>query len=890
MNKFTIVLLAFFVSTSFILAGSTGKLTGKVIDEKTKEPLPFVNITIEGTMLGAASDIDGNFVILNISPGKYKVKFQYVGFQSKLVEGVSISIDLTTRLDIALSEESVELGEVVVQADRKGLQKDVTSSQALVSSDDIENLPVAELNDILELQAGVTKGAGGDFHIRGGRTEEIAYNVNGISITDSYDNSRGIELDNSSVQELQVISGTFNAEYGNAMSGVINTVTKEGGSDFHGNFEVYGGDYLSNFTNIFWNVDAINPIGNAQASLSGPIWGNTLKFFINGRYNFSEGYLYGKRDFNIDGSEGDGEYVAMNPSSRYMGLGNITYFPINELKINIEALYSNQEYKDYNHGFKLNPDGDVTKYSEALTTTLSLTHTLSSQSFYTLKVSYFSKNFKEYLYEDPYDSRYLHPDSLSTVGYAFISAGTNLHRFYRETNSLLVKIDYTNQFNQNHLVKFGLEGKIDELQFDDYSLEPKKIDGIPVEPFQTAIPEESSIARQKYDASPISYAAYIQDKIEFDQVIINFGVRFDYFDSRGHILADPTDPNIYNPLRSWLDTLSISDREQYFYKDASAKYQIAPRLGIAYPISDVGVFHFSYGQFFQIPTFNRLFDRGDYKVPETGSTGSPFGNPNLNPQRTTMYEIGFRQSFMEDFLIDATLFYRDIRDYVTSGPMIETMNGVTYSIFTNRDYSNVKGFTLFFQKRFNNYYSFDLNYTFQFAEGSASTPEEDFYSQRDNSEPTLYLLPLDWDQRQMLNASLFVGNQTMGGSLLARYGTGLPYTPSVTQFTADRGLSSGFTSNSARRPDQFSLDLKLHYNLEFAGNTVTFFARIFNLLDARIITNVFSDTGLPDATTEAQSLIGVVDPNRPNTIEDYLIRPWNYEQPRQIQVGFSYNF
>ena len=256
-----------------------------------------------------------------------------------------------------------------------------------------------------------------------------------------------------------------------------------------------------------------------------------------------------------------------------------------------------------------------------------------------------------------------------------------------------------------------------------------------------------------------------------------------------------------------------------------------------------------------------------------------------------MYEIGFRHTFWEDYLLDITLFYRDIRDYVTAGPMIETRNGVGYSIYVNRDYSNVKGVTLYFSKRFTNYFSFDLNYTYQFAEGTSSTPEEDFYAQRDNREPTLYLLPLDWDQRHLLNANLYVGGSNYGGSLIARYGTGLPYTPSVTQFTADRGLSSGFRKNSARKPDQFTLDLKLHYTFNIGtGNGLTAFLRVFNLLDTKVVTNVFTDTGKPDYTTEGESLIGVNDPRRPNTIEEYLTYPWNYGAPRLIQFGFSYNF
>ena len=175
-------------SLNFTFAGTTGKIAGSVTDSKTGEPLPFVNIIIGGTNLGAATDIDGNYVILNIPPGKYNVKAQYIGYQPVLVENVSVSIDLTTTVDFKLSESAVELEEIVVQGKADLLKKDVTSSQSLISSDQIEALPVAEFNDVLQLQAGVSKDADGNFHIRGGRTNEIAYWVNGVSITDGYDN------------------------------------------------------------------------------------------------------------------------------------------------------------------------------------------------------------------------------------------------------------------------------------------------------------------------------------------------------------------------------------------------------------------------------------------------------------------------------------------------------------------------------------------------------------------------------------------------------------------------------------------------------------------------------------------------------------------------------
>jgi outer membrane receptor protein involved in Fe transport len=892
MKKFFTMLLFVALLPVIISAGTTGKLTGKVTDKKTGEALPFVNITLEGTTIGAASDLDGRYVILNIPPGKYNVKIQYIGYQTVVIENVQISIDLTTVQDAQLVDTAFDIGTIVVQGNVDRIQKDVTSSQARVTADEIKNLPVAEINDVLQLQAGVTRGADGSFHIRGGRSSEIAYWVNGISITDAYDNSRGIDIDNSSVQELQVISGTFNAEYGQALSGIVNTVTKEGGRSFKSDIKVYSSDYVSNFKDYFVGIDKINPLANynLQASLSGPIpfTDNQLTLFVNGRYMYDDGYLYGYHNFNPDSTAGDGSLTAMNWSKRFIGQANLSYYASTFFKFNAEVLYSKENYRDYSHFFKWNPYGDVNKFADSYNATFTMTHTISGSAFYTLKLSQFKKDFEEYLYEDPFDARYMHPNSLRTVAYSYVTQGTNLHRFYRKTETLIGKLDYTSQVSENHLIKFGIEGRVHDLSFDDYNIEPLRINNIEVEPFQPAIPDINTPNRTKYNSEPIELAAYIQDKIEFESVIINIGLRLDYFDSRGKVLVDPTDPNINLPLRSELENLSLAEREPYFYKDAAAKWSLGPRFGIAYPISDKGVLHFSYGQFLQIPTFQYLFNRGPYYVPNTGNGYGVYGNPDLEPQSTTMYELGFKQEFFDNFSMEFTGFYRDIRNWITAGPLTTTRNLVTYSSYINKDYSNVKGVTLNVSKRFSDFYSLDLNYTYQVAEGSNSSPEDEFNAQLGNNEPTLFLIPLDWDQNHILNLSVFVGQADWGISTIARYGSGLPYTPSITQYTADRGITSGLQRNSRRRPTQFQLDLRLHKSFNLAGMDITTFLRVFNLLDNKVVVNVFGDTGKPDYTTEGRN-IGF-DPNRPNTVEEYLKYPWNYGEPRRIEFGFEFSF
>lgn len=892
----TLLLLLILASafTTYLWAGTTGKLTGKVTDKKSKEPLAFVTVVVEGTKFGATTDINGDYVILNIPPGKYNVRAQYIGYAASVIEGVAISVDLTTTKNFELSESSVELSTVVVQAEATKLQKDITSSQSSVSADQISTLPVAELNDVIQLQAGVTTDANGGFHIRGGRASEVAYWVNGISITDVYDNSRGIDIDNSSVQELQVISGTFNAEYGNAMSGIVNTVTKEGGSDFHGDIKAYGTDHVSNFSSYFPHINRpFNPARgyNLQGSLSGPVpfTANKLNFFVNGRYVYDDGYLYGERRYTVNGTPGDGSIVAMNWSKRYLGQANLSYWLTQAIKLNAEGLYSKDNYQDYDHAFRYNPDGNLNRFTNSYNGTFTLTHMLSSSTFYTLKGLYFFRDYKEYLYDSPSDPRYLHPDSLSTVSYAFLTKGTNLHRFFRQTNSLGGKFDFTSQIASNHLLKFGIEAKTHRLQFDDYTLQPLTVNNVQVIPFVPSIPDENTPNRTKYDNKPIEGSAYIQDKIEYQNIIINIGFRLDYFNSRGKVLVDPTDPNPNIALRPDLQNLPLAERLQYYYKNATPKWQLSPRFGVAYPISATGVVHFSYGHFLQIPPFQFLFNRGQFLVPETGGPYGVYGNPDLEAQKTVMYEIGFRQEFLDEFTIDATGFYRDVRNWITAGPNIQTRNLVLYSTYMNKDYENVKGITLSVSKRLSNYYSVDLNYTYQVAEGSNSNPDDLFYAQNSGSEPPLTLNPMDWDQRHLLNANVYFGYENWGASLTARYGTGLPYTPSLNQAEADRGTALLFNeTNSRRRPYQFVLDLKVDRGFELAGMRMNAFLRVFNLLDARTVVSVFGDTGEPDFTLTTAN-VGP-DANRHNTVEEYIRYPYFYGEPRQVQLGLELSF
>ena len=314
-----VFLFIFLIPLQLLLAGTTGKIAGIVTDAENGEPLAGVNVVLEGTALGASTDIDGMFVILNVPPGLYSVNFSYIGYQSVVVRDVRVNVDFTTRLEQNLSTTMLEMETVEVFGERNPLvREDLTNTQVAVTSEVINELPVQQVNEVIALQAGVVVDNNGALHIRGGRSNEIAYQVNGLSINNPFNNSQGVGLATNAIEEVSVSAGTFSAEYGNALSGVINFVTKDGGSDYTGSLRAWMGDNVSNRTDVFYNIDDIDPFNNRRLewTLGGPIplIGDKFTFFTSGVWQNDKGHLYGIRVYDTnDRLYLDGDRVLINP-------------------------------------------------------------------------------------------------------------------------------------------------------------------------------------------------------------------------------------------------------------------------------------------------------------------------------------------------------------------------------------------------------------------------------------------------------------------------------------------------------------------------------------------------------------------------------------------------
>jgi outer membrane receptor protein involved in Fe transport len=958
------LVMAIVLLVSATAQAQTGRIQGRIIEAGTGETLIGATVLIQGTSQGASADIDGFYRILNVRPGTYTLEFRYVGYSTRIVENVLVRTDLNTEINIELALEAFQGQEVIVQAEREVIIKDLTSSESRVSRDQIEKLPVQEVSDIIQLQAGVTVGPGGSIHIRGGRASEVAYIVDGVRVTDDYDRSAGLRVENGAIEELQVVSGTFNAEFGQAMSGIVNIVSRSGTNDWRSNINIWGGDYGTGNQRLFAGTPAgfgdanIRQMYNVEGNISGPLIKDKLTLFVTARRFQNNGYLYGYNAFSprgpilpnlnedqvtFDWERGynevpadnpinkygdvidanlpwyvidetvsiggvnyiryrdlgfrDSSLVAMTPYNSWSGQANLQYNMTQKVRFNLIGNYGRETSQGYDHGRRLVPGGRGTSQRDNYYLNFKTTFTPTATTFITTNLATRFNASKFSLYDSPYDPRYLNYDRVGSFGDAqggvagrFGRFGTDNNFFDRSTQSFIAKVEISSQVNKQNFVKAGLELQTDIMSFSSFGLQPLNVgpnitlpadlDPALAARLELGVPIANTPGHEKWTRKPLLLAAYIQDKIEYEDLIINAGLRFDYFRSNGRVPVDSEDPDLFEPY---------ADRPDSFWKSADAKFALSPRVGVAYPISSKGVIHFSYGFFFQIPDYNRLYNGEQLLLQQTSGVQGVFGNPNLNPERSIKYEIGLKQEIYEGTGLDVTAFYEDKRDYVSSGPFNNTANPtVRYGTWVNRDYANIRGLTLALNQRVSSKINIGFDYTFSIAEDSNSDPASEFFANvsrgdTTGSAVTKFLTPSNWDRSHVFNSSLFYSGNEWGFNILQRFSSGLPYTPS-SPIPALTGVSASrdVITNSSRMPFIFSLDLNLYKNINIAGTTLRTFLNIYNLLDTRNVNFVYTDSGVPTGPLPSQ---------RPAVVEElFYENPTAYSEPRRVQLGFSFGF
>lgn len=876
LKKLTAITVQTLLLASVLFAGVGGKLAGTVQDE-TGAALVGVNIIINDTQLGTASDQDGNYFIINIPPGTYTIRFQMIGYKASVHENVQVISDFTTRINAQLEPVALDAAEeVIVVATRPLIQRDATATIRVVQADDIIAMPVDNITDVLATQAGFTTDESGDLHVRGGRSKEILYMIDGVIVKDPMEGDFSGSVNPNAIQEMTVISGTFNAEYGQAMSSVVNIVTKEGGSEFHGRVE-YTSDQLNpyqyheagafsyldtaytdedegfeylNLTDSLLNYynnaapDAYPgtfiplldiPIsGQLSVNLGGPLFGGA-NYYFSSQYGKELSPLAHGAEINQD--------VHLKLSNRFT----------TKLKVTGDIQSSSKIYQHYSHPWKYLPQNNSHTFKSNDRLAFSLTHTLSKALFYNLHLSnqvVATKRSVKNLTPD----EYIRPATNRSV--YFYESGNQGSYVDNSSSTNTLNWNLTYNANNNHLLKTGLTASFHNL--DIFTVEDPWEGGTNFHDDTTFTPSELSF--------------YIQDKIEFDYLIFNLGLRYDRIDSRIGMWEDVSRFAVWDSLaQTWVPAPVV---------DAPVEAKWSPRIGLAYPVTENTVFHFSYGHFFQSPDFNSM----TYNATKDITTSLPLvGNSGVKPQKTVAFEVGIKQALSNITRLSATVWSKDIRDLLSTQQY--RIISIPVVVYENSDYASVKGVDISVDRQFGGFFSANLSYTLSVAKGNNSSPQGGYFSAYTNEEIPHKEYYLSFDQRHDLAANLLVRTGTRDGpaflgmypfsnlnaNLLVNVASGLPYTPYVDP-------TIRVEVNSARKPWTYSLDLRLKKQFKIAALTPALFLEVMNLTDHDNVLVVNSRTGKPFD----QGLSGLVGSN-----SDSNLNPAKLGPGRTLKAGFS---
>jgi outer membrane receptor protein involved in Fe transport len=883
MIKRLLTLIPLLIVLPTIIFAQSGKIEGRVIDT-TGEPLIGVNVFVEGTTRGSSTDIDGYYFILNVRPGTYTLAATYLGFDSQRVTDVQVSVDRTTTIHFTLAESSLMLGEVVVSAQASMIVPDRTSSSSKVRGDDLVVLPVDNFQQAVALQAGVTRGQGGSLHIRGGRSSEVKYYVDGIAVSNPFNFGLSVPVENTAVQEVEVISGTFNAEFGQANSGIINIVTKEGRDKFEGTFISSVGSYLSNQEDTYYRINDASPYGirSLEGSFSGPTPLKSLKFFTNARYTNNDGYLFGRNIFNpADSSNfsganptewnivstGDSSTVRMNNSTGLTILGKLTWDVTRDIKLSYSATRAFTKAKFYRHQYRLNPGFMPTQRSENMNHLVTLNHVLTNRMFYTLKFTANLTNFKQYVNEDPFDPAYRSIFGRNIQpAFMFSTGGMDNYWLERKSETYALRFDITRQIGRSHLVKSGVEYRTNVLEYEDFFIQ---VNPFVYGDYNPRIAYTDPRLYRNYRRTPLEISAYIQDKIEIEDLIINIGLRYDYFDPKSITPTDLRDP----------DNSLLNRPGSDAFKDVKPKMQLSPRLGFAFPITASGVIYASYGQFFQIPEFSRLYENPNFAI-RGGNFNTVIGNADLEAQRSVLYEIGLQQQLSGNLAVDLTVYHRDVRFLLGTALYEAYTGGDSYGRYENRDFGSVRGVTAAFSfLEPSSGISAGLNYTFQSVRGNGSDPLQAFFDAQNNSEATSVLVPLDWDLRHNITTSIAMRLRGWNLGITGEYRTGYPFTPRDI-----RGVRISEKRNEARYRPEVYVDVRMSRLIQIGSTTAQVFLFGENLLG---FTRGDRYPPLRRDEIEASRASGI---EAVNTRQEFIRNPIVQPSPRSLRAGIQFDF
>ncbi|MGE5479586.1 MAG: TonB-dependent receptor [Chloroflexota bacterium] len=966
MRKFIAVLFLVILGTPLTMhAGLYGILKGKVVDDEGKGVVG-ASVLVEGTSRGTyVKDKNGSYTITNIPSGVYQIKFRSVG-KTEVTKEARISADQTTELNVTLTEKSSRTGEIEVIANKDLIRKDQQGSQSVLSGKELQNVAREGVLNVVSISAGV-QSSGGGFYVRGSRSTETQVRVDGLDVSNQITGTLGLGgngyypmVSQFATEEVQVKTGGFSAEYGEATGGVVNTVVKTGKDNMYEGLLRWRGELEALYGSQSSGVEIVDEGTRLRAVSAGE--GAKLQGAgenqIDAQFSGPIPFL-SKSTFSISGvtkfDKYSGGYEIYDPLGNNLGHlpGNDTWmrnitgrmsFGISEnLNLLVGGTWGLTTAQGngwawlYQNDKGILPNGAQTQMTEAQAKQIvgnqfvnnvmtRINHTLSSTSFYDLTLSYNQNDdiygrrmnvnplgfFSGYDIYEPVDeliydgkglvkgrnengkiigdkiidiyqsattlaktedgfleldmptrnpitgfyeggSYFQGTDNPYGIQGSFYSGGNNSGFDYRLSTYWQADGSYTSVFNTsdfNHVFKTGFEVKL-------YTLNRYQVgnpwDGNPfydvyTDQYGGNIYADNQTVWDKTSKpfEPRKYGLYFQDQIAYKGIIISPSIRFDLFDPNAQYRTS--------------DSTFTSIRADSGFAPASMKFQISPRINIAYPVTDQTRLNLAYGIYYKMPQLSSLYDKFAVDLLRTGDI---LGNPNLGPQRTNQYQVSLEQIIGEDMLFTATAYYKDIYNEL----------GVTYVdavpnpfyISSVNEYGNSRGIEFEFRKRPTDHIGLNINYTISQFEGTAPDATSNYGSPTDvysgKQAFPLEPFPQPWDSRHNVKMMLdFVWNQNEGPAIggiqflenmninfTGTYRSGFPYTKT------DKNGNRLSEINAERQPSFWRLDsriTKLFYMSDWFGesmgrSSLEFFADIINVTNRTAIVGFFSATGDP---------------------------------------------
>ena len=825
---------------------ANGKITGRVIDSQTKEPLPAVNVVIIGSVLsdgtqvpldhpmGAATNADGYYFILNVTPGTYAVRASIVGYTAITQTDVNVDLDRTVTVNFDLSPATIQVSQVVVTAKREIIKPDVSSTQEVIETKRLTEMPVTRMDEFLGTVKGiqvVSGSEGNGLSVRGGAIRQTDIRLDGLSLRDPRTDNSYLALNTTTIKEIQVLTGGFEAKYGGIQSGLLNVVTKDGqrdrytvslsvdmapsgqkryfGSDPYSNdswvYQVYAGKYAMQgvpagdttvpveFRSFKGWANAATPeraldstqklelwkaqhpqynYGNVpdmyvEGSITGPLPGASIPFF--GDYAKNTTFLLGVKYENSQLA------FPVGPRNNYVDwntqLKLTTTFP-NNMRLSINGMYakinsesggattsyggalvgSAQSFSYFNstpssvsqqasllggNGFSQMFNRSRLQYytQKYIVGGAKLTQPVSNNAFYTLdfQAGYTDQSLNPFAMDTSVGSHYVEfysekakktyrynvpdygsPNASTNFGYDVLNTFAMYGGVQRVDSSYSMvyrfKGDMTAQLGRHHQVEAGFSAQLQDMFVYSGTW------------FQSQL-SYTPDTWQYYKATPLQLGLYAQDKLEFEGMVLNIGLRLDYLNpfKKGYNVSFPLSDSyqqllndIYQNLpgpagqyQRWEEFRALLDNPPGWpTTEDQAQLYLSPRLGVSFPITESSKMYFNYGHFYQNPPvsflYNTYLSQGGVAVP----------TPGLKMGETISYEFGYEQMFLQNFLVNITAYYKDERNQPLQRTYINYYHDNTVTEYVPDRFGDIRGVELRLERNMGEFVTFNAMYDY----------------------------------------------------------------------------------------------------------------------------------------------------------------------------------